>query len=250
MNANQQAAELELLLDRSDSFGSPGYEDFELSSVLTAAQEQYVKSFISSLNNRKGQGFQETEVRNQGLSALIKKGTLLTVSASQVGVLSNGKFFDLPIDFMYCIYEEAILDQLVCNTEDPIVAEVRLIGYNEVSRLLENKYKKPYFKSYGKAMVWRTEFSRITTGILQANPATAKRHELITDGTFNVNGYTIAYLKNPLPIVVDRTTAANVRNCELDESTHWVIINIAKDLMMERVQEQKVQNIESLKDLE
>lgn len=250
MNANQQANELELLLDRSDSFGSPGYEDFELSSVLTAAQQLYVKKFISQLNNRKQQGFQETEIRKQGLSALIKKGTLLSPSASQVGVVSNGKLFDLPLDFMYSVYEEAIIDKLVCNTQDPIVAEVRVMGYNEISRLSENKYKKPYFQYYGKSMVWRTEFSRFTTGILNSAPATAKRHELITDGTFAVNGYTIIYLKNPLPIVVDRITSANVRNCELDESTHRVIIDIAADLMMQRVKEQKIQNIESLQDLE
>jgi len=250
MTANTMADELDKLLDRSDSFGSPGYEDFEISSVLTEAQQLYIKKFIAPLNNRKQQGFQETEIRNQGLSALIRPGISLPVSASQTGVLANGKFFDLPADFMYTIYEEAILDQNVCNTEDPIVAEVRTVGYNEINRLIENKYKKPYFKTYGEAMVWRTEFSRETTGILPSAPATNKRHELITDGSFEVVGYTIMYLKNPLNIVVDRTTVANQRNCELDESTHWVIVEMAKDLMTERVKEQKVQNIESVKDLE
>ena len=116
MTANTMANELELALDRSDSFGSPGYEDFELTSVLTEAQESYIKRFISQLNNRKQQGFQETEVRNQGLSALIRKGATLTVSAVQTDVLSNGVFYDLPTDFMYTIYEEATINQNICNT--------------------------------------------------------------------------------------------------------------------------------------
>ena len=46
MTANEMADSLELKLDRSSSFGSPGYEDFELSSVLTEAQQLYVKKFM------------------------------------------------------------------------------------------------------------------------------------------------------------------------------------------------------------
>jgi hypothetical protein len=58
------------------------------------------------------------------------------------------------------------------------------------------------------------------------------------------------YLKNPSDIVVDRNTPVNQKNCELDESTHRVIIDIATDLMMQRVQEQKVQTVEPFKELE
>ena len=105
MTANEMANELELRLDRSDSFGSPGYEDFDLTSVLTEGQWLYIKKFASELNNRKNQGFEETEVRNQGLSALIKAGLTLSVSASQVGVLDNWVIYDLQDDIMFTIYE-------------------------------------------------------------------------------------------------------------------------------------------------
>ena len=37
MTANEMADALELKLDRSDSFGSPGYEDFELSNYKSGA---------------------------------------------------------------------------------------------------------------------------------------------------------------------------------------------------------------------
>lgn len=251
MDSNTMANELELRLDRSDSFGSPGYEDFEISSVLTEAQELYVKKFISQLNNRKLQGFEETEIRSQGLSALIKRGASLTVSASQTDVISNGKFFDLPADFMYAIYETAVIDKLVCNTLNTYIeVMVKPISHDDVSRLARNKYKKPYYKDYGVGMVWRLVYSRQIDGINPAITATNKRHQLVTDGSFNVTGYSISYLKNPDKIVVDRTTPANRRNCILDESTHNTIVDIAVDLMMNRVKEQKLQNIEGLKDLE
>ena len=68
-----------------------------------------------------------------------------------------------------------------------------------------------------------------------------KRHELITDGTFNINSYRMRYLKNPVDIVVDRTNGNEV-NCELDEFTHEVIVDIARDLMLEVVKEEKLEN--------
>lgn len=249
------ADELELRLDRSDSFGSPGYEDFELSSVLTEAESLYVKKFISQLNNRKSEGFEETEIRNQGLSALIKRGAQLTVSSNQTDVFSNGglngKFFDLPDDFMYCIYEEAKIDQAPCGApKELIVANVKVLGHDEVNRLFRNKYKKPFFKSWGEALVWRLTFSREFDGHDPSVPASSKRHQLISHESFAVVEYSINYLKNSPGIIVDRDITTNQRNCILDESTHSVIVDMAVALMMGRVKEQRVVNSETLKDLE
>src|SRR6056297_653193 len=103
MTANEMADELELKLDRSSSFGSPGYEDFELSSVLTEAQNLFVKKFIDKKNDRKFESFEETEIRGQGLSALLSRGISLSPSSGQIGTFQNGTYFDLPEDFMYCI---------------------------------------------------------------------------------------------------------------------------------------------------
>ena len=254
MTANQMADELERILDRSSSFGSPGYEDFELTSVLNTAETLYIKKFYDELNNRKGKGFQEIEIRNQGLAALIKYAAITTPSTSQVGVIVNssvrGTFFDLPLDHMYTVYEECIIDKTECGTNSPIYAYVIEISHNEMQRFNWSKYKKPYYKSYGDSRVWRSEYARFNDGVNPATPASAKRHELFTDGTFNVTSYNIRYLKNPSQIVVDRTTPTNQRNSELDESTHLVIVQMAADLMMERVKEQKLQIIEPLKELE
>lgn len=251
MTANEQADSLELKLDRSSSFGSPGYEDFELSSVLTEAQHLYIKKFIDELNNRKGKGFQESEIRNQGLGALIKNSPGLSVSLSQMGALPNEKFFDLPLDHMHTIYEHCIINKLVCSSQDePIIVDVIAIGYNEIRRLLNNKYKKPYYKSHGDGRVWRTEYSRQISGILPNEAATPKRHGIFTDGTFNVDFYIMNYLMNPSNIIVDRENPINQRNCELDISTHVTIVDMACDLMMQRVKEQKLQIIEPFKDLE
>jgi hypothetical protein len=250
MTANQMADRLDQELDRVSSFGSPGYEDFDYSDILTKAQHFYVKKYYDELNNRKGAGLQEIEIRNQGLAALITDASSLTVSASQVGILTNGTFFDLPSNHMYTIFEECEIDKIECGTEIPIKATVMHISHNEIQRYEWSKYKKPFYKSYGKARVWRSEFNRSVSGINPANAATAKRHEIITDGTFTVTNYHMRYLKNPENIVVNRTTPANQRNSELDESTHQVIVDIAADMLMQIVKEQKAQLIEPLKELE
>tara|TARA_R100001443_G_scaffold85562_1_gene92254 strand:+ start:4386 stop:5141 length:756 start_codon:yes stop_codon:yes gene_type:complete len=251
MTANEMAAELDQQVDRASSFGSPGYEDFEYSSVLTDAMNVYVKQFIDRKNNRKGESLEETEVRSQGLSALIKRGIALTVSADQTGTFTNGTFYDLPTDFMYTIHEDGTIDKKICTDGvTPISTTFNVIAHDEVSRLEKNKYKKPYYKTYGDAMTWRLVFSRVNDGYTDNTAQTAKRHQLVTDGTFNIERYSINYLQNPPNIVVNRTTAANQRNCILDDSTHLPIIDIAKSLLLERVQERELANMASSKDLE
>ena len=255
MTANQMAAELEEKLDRANSFGSPGYEDEDLTSVLTEAQQLYVKKFFDEVNNRKQKGFEETEIRNQGLSALVKDGDNLSVSADQVGIITNnnvtGKFYDLPDDHMYTIYEQCTIDKKECDTDAFIIGWVMVVAHNEMQRYNWSKYKKPFYRVTGDCRVWRSEFSRKDSGRADNNPVkTDKRHELFTDGTFNVTNYHIRYVKNPLEIVVNRTTTTDQKNCELDTSTHVVIVGIATDLMMQRVKEQKVQTIENFRDLE
>lgn len=250
MTANEMANELDQQVDRATSFGSPGYEDVDYSSVLTDAMHVYIKQFIDRKNNRKGESLEETEVRSQGLSALIERA-VLTASTDQTGVFTNGQFYDLPSDFMYTIHEDGTIDKNICTDGVTRINTIfNVVSHDEVSRLSKNKYKKPYFTTYGDAMTWRLVFSREVSGEDPSAVATAKRHQLVTDGTYNIESYAINYLINPPNIVVDRDTVADQRNCILDESTHLPIIDIARSLLLERVREQDLVNTMSSKDLE
>ena len=185
MTANEMADELELELDRSSSNGSPGYEDLEITSILTKAERLYVKKFIDKKNNRKGESLEETEIRSQGLSALIQRGAILSLSTSQVGVITNGQFFDLPTNFMYCLHEEATIDKTLCDDEDTNIApDIKVIGHDEISKLRKNKYKKPFYKSHGDALVWRLVFSREEDGY---DPSTDKVQGVVLVDTTTSN---------------------------------------------------------------
>ena len=230
MTANEMADKLEFLLDRANAFGSPGYTDVELSSILSSAQIQYTKRFFTHKGNNKQTGFEETEARGQGLSALIQDSGALTTSADQEGVLPNGTFFDLPEDFMFTIYELANIDKPDCT--DDTEAGVRVVSHDEYSRFKGNPYKRPVADNLG-ASVFRMYFNATET---------AKRHEVLTDGTFAVTSYRMRYLKNPVDIAVNRTSPEDQVDSELDEFTHEVIVDLARDLMLETVKEAKIDN--------
>jgi len=247
MTANEMADELELRLDRSYTYGSPGYEDFELSSALTQAQSHYVKSFYSEKNNRKGYGFEESEVRNQGLAELLSS-SVNPLSSDQTGVLTNGFYYDLPLDFMYTVYEEVEIDAKDCDNNN-IIADVKVISHDEIRKLKGNKYKKPSV-NLTEPRIWRTQYSRNINTSSPTVAATNKRHQLITDGIYNIVNYKMNYLINPPEINVDRNTINNQKSCILDESTHEIIIDIARDILLGIVKEQKLQTEIDQKDLE
>ena len=52
-------------------------------------------------------------------------------------------------------------------------------------------------------------------------------HQLITDGTFDIQNYYLTYIRKPVDIVVDTENTLNQVHCELNASTHREIIEIA-----------------------
>jgi len=257
MTANEMANRVEIELDRLTNFSSPGYEDDELSEVLTKSQWYYIKNTLNWKNNKLKEGFEETEVRRQGLSELIKdsvdpSSTGTAISSTQTGTLKNGVFFDLPNDFMIAIMEEATTDKNNCTTtDDKIVAPIYVVSHDEYTKNITNPYKQPYAENnYG--IVWRMNYSREISGFDNAtiSTQTPKRHEVITDGTFNITDYHIRYLKIPYNIIVDRTTPTNQRHCELDESAQETIIDLTVEMLKEITDRQDLKNVQPLSSLE
>jgi len=233
MTANEQADKLDEKLDKVDSFASPGYEDFDYSNFLNDAMIIYIKEFVSPLNMKR-RSFEETELRSQGLSELIKSSSDLTVSNSQDGILPNGVFYDLPNNIISIILEDVISDKAHCITGSKIRPDVRVVSHDEYKRLIRNSFKRPYISDY-EGLVWRMQFSRQVSTYDPADTATPKRVEILTDGTFDIGQYDIRYLEKPPEIVVDRADPTNQRNCVLDDFTHDTIVQIAEDLIRKSI---------------
>lgn len=229
MNANEMAFELLFGFDKINNSDSPGYEDSEISSLLNKAQERFLLQTYSGTNKFK-EGFEETEKRRKDLSELTANVIITTASATQTGTLPNGTLYDLPTNFIYAIKEEVVISS-DDECDDGKRIKVKPITHDEYTINIENPWKQP-----DNTLVWRLDYSRVTDN---TNP---KRHELITDGSYNITAYHLRYLRRLPNIVVDLDTPANQINCILDEITHNRIVDLAVEIALELTVDPRLQS--------
>jgi len=252
MTANEMDFEFLLNFDKVASSGAPGYTEAERSSFLSIAQERYIKTHYHSLGNKYKKGFEHTEKRRTDLKELIRDYQVLTPSSDQDGINKNGTFYDLPEDYMWAIEEDIVTDVVECgesgisrpltgfDLNDYLYAvriPVKPISHDEFIANKHNPFKKPYCDNLqGEGLCWRLDFSRED---LFTNP---QRHELITNGVFGITGYHMRYIRKPNDIVIDNTSPyTNMVNCELSDSTHREIIDIAVGIALENIQDPRFQ---------
>lgn len=208
--------------DKIASLSAPGYEDSEISSMLNEAQERLIKRRINPDGNKYVTGFQETEKRRKELDALLQSsknddGTLKTsVSANQQGkVDNNGIIYDLPSDIWLPVLEWIVTDDS-CNTIKDVIPATD----DEYLQIRKNPFKKPNSR---KAV--RLDSNRYNSKV---------RHEIITDGNYNITEYHVRYIKKPVAIDIENET-----DCELNEMFHREIVDDAVSLALERAQQQR-----------
>jgi hypothetical protein len=228
MTANEMADKLEqVYLNLTNAQFS--YEDLELSSILSSAQQLYFSRYLEKSNINK-YSFEETELRGWGFGPLISDSTL-TLSASQIGVLENGFYFDLPADFQAIILDLPTSNTVKCNSTEKIKPMVEVISHDEYQKAIRNYYKKPYMSgSDGK--FWRMYDS-------------TKRVQLIVPQGVTIDNYRIKYLKSLPNIVVDRITPTNQVNCLLSsepKTIHETIVKLAMELIFTQTGQQVVPN--------
>lgn len=264
MTSVEQADNLLFLLNRANAGSSFSYNDEKLSRVLTIAQWHYVYSFVNKQSNQGGIGFEATEIRGQGLSNLMRE-ELDIPPKTLASMYPNSKVFDLPEDFMWTIDETVEISTDKC---EGIRATVRVVTHDEVSRLSKNIYKRPTVSGVD-ARVWRLyhNYSEnvsvipVTATSLGSDKSVAptteftktikkNRHELILPPNTTSVKYSLRYLKLPRNIIVDKKVGANNVDCELDPQVHQTIVEIARDIMLDTVKEQKMQSTLDLENLE
>ena len=245
MTANEMWENVLVTYDALYSASAPGFVDPEASILLTKAQWYYINQVLNPKNNRNQEGFEETEVRIQGLSALVKDGAQnastdqpTKTGVIQTGILFGEEFWALPSDFMFAIYESVLVDIPVCGTNPPQFARIPVvpISHDEYNLNYYNPYKKPWTNGT-EGIVWRLENRpQLVNGVER------KIHGLITDTTapdnFLVTSYFLRYLKQPRNITVNINTPANQVSSELAEFTHQAIVDIAVKLLSAAVREQ------------
>jgi len=201
-----------ILYDKITNFEAAGYEDEEISRILTKAQERVVLSRYKSLSNQVREGFENTEIRRKELQELVKGVTITTPSLDQTQALPNGVFYDLPTDCLLAVSEEVTIASSVACTNGNRV-RVKPVTHDEYSINVSNPFKKPS----ALRAIWRLDYQ-------------GHKHELITDGAFTVNEYHLRYIQVLQPIIIGAQTvdgATGPLNCELNDILHRRIVDEA-----------------------
>jgi hypothetical protein len=243
MTANQMWENVLVTYDALYSQSAPGFVDPEASILLTKAQWYYILQRLNPKSNRNMEGFEETEIRIQGLSALVKDSQdanppiIELPDNQQTGTLPGEKLWALPVDFMITIYEGCITNIPQCGTTNTFNRIMTIpISHDEYNLNYYNPYKKP-FTDGTEGIIWRLEHGR-----KPVNGTERKIHGLITDSTppddFAVTEYYLRYIKTPSDIVVNLNNPASQVDCELDSLTHQGICDIAVKLLSAAVREQ------------
>lgn len=219
MTANEMKYEFELKFDSLFDYSAPAYDDRQVSYLLTNAQLRIFKDHYNPLANKYRAGFEQNEQRRRDLEQLINSASIsggdISTSSSQIGVHPNGTFYDLPDDFYLAIEENAVL------TGSSIEINVLPVQHDWYRNNVRNPYKQPW-----DDLVWRMDFRREDHGEDGGDSytgRTAKRVELITDGTA-ITDYRVRYIQTPPEIVVATAIPANQRHCILDETLHEEIV--------------------------
>jgi len=176
-----------ILYDKITNFSAPGYEEDEISTFLTKAQERVFYSYYHTLGNKFQEGFESTEARRKELASLVEGITLTVPSANQANVLPNGVFFDLPQDCLFAISEEVTLAS-DDNCIDGKRVRVKPITHDQYSINVKNPFKYP-----DENLVWRLDYND-------------NRHELITMQGATVSEYHLRYIKKLTPIITGAFT--------------------------------------------
>ena len=232
LTAAEMKVEFEILFDKIVNLAAPGYDNEETSLFLNLAQERILKGRLNPKGNKYGDTFEETEKRRKDFSELIRdaidgSGNLTTsISSNQNGILPNGVFFDLPLDFLYAITER-IESDIVCKSGFKQI-DVKPITHDQYNINVDNPFKQP-----DDNLAWRMDFSRESVSSTEK-----KRHEIITDSSYSPKKYYLRYIKRPVDIDIDGAV-----DCELDAAIHREIVAKAVEIALETVQDPRFQSM-------
>lgn len=252
MTSSQMKYEFQLLYDSIAGLHAPPYNDREISTLLTLAQERVIKNRLSPSADNKANTLDETEKRKSEFDQLITNAKV-TSYANTDDNLTNGYFFNLPTNFLYALMERADIkftSKSGCYNVDDTLTDiwVKPMSYDMYLVNKNNPFKKPY-----EEIIWR--FNLESDPNYESPTTSPKRVELLTDGKYIITSYNIRYIKKPNPIIVGTLSQSKAidgfytpTDCQLDSFLHREIVRLAVEDAIEiskdtqRYQTFKIQN--------
>ena len=211
--------EFDLLYNNIMSDQAPGMNDYEVSVILTQAQEEIM---ITLYSGRRLEPFESTEELTEYLAKLVKQAVITEqMSATEAQKIDkNSYLYALPEDLWFKTFEKAVIrdDSLNCRGSKEREVVVVPTTQDELDRTINNP-----FKGHG---------SRRVLSLTPSDHVT----ELISK--YEVLKYIVRYLRRPKPIILTDLSRFGLSingqtsesTCELHEALHRSILERAVQL--------------------
>lgn len=238
MTVQEFKSQFDLLYDNIATKGAPGLDEYEISVLLTLAQEELVKNYNNPESNKLNEGFENSSKRRTDLKELIRDYKTTSQILSDKGISENSTFFVIPDDVFVIKSESVIITDPICGK---INATVVPKTHDEYETQKDNPFKKP-----SKDKVWRLDYNSTEPG--------QNVVELISE--LPIEKYNMRYLKRANPIILTDLNAGDFldsgltileqtqqQTSELDPSIHSEIVRRAVELATLSYKENNLNNI-------
>lgn len=241
MTAAQMKYEFEVGYDRITNFDAPGYNEKEISTFLTKAQEQLVLELYRNGNHYK-------EDFKKSLNMLKDTHNIVAFAAGPYPLSFTG---DLPANVL--VVHNEVADLTTNSSHDYPSGTFTNIPVKPVDDDFyhlnkKNPFKKPSIKN---DLIWRLDY----------HTTTVKQHVYVIEANSTLTKVVVHYYKKPSPIIVmwsaytvgdgsidgvnwSGYTAASL-DCALDPIIHRDIVDRAVKLAYAAIQDEKGYQISS-----
>ena len=192
MTSQEMSLEFDILYNNIASNMAPGIDAYEKSVFLTKAQEQIVTAIYDG-------SFEGSEKLRECINPLVETKTCEedTSNEAKIGVEKDSRFFFLPEDAWYIVYEFITLTSTnPCDSGRQVT--VKPIKVDEYHRIRRNPFRRAR----------KDEVLRLNT-----------EGEIEIVSTYSTYDYSVRYLRKPKPIIIgteDSNLTINGMSTEVD----------------------------------
>ena len=225
MTAAEMHTAVKLGLDKTSSLDIPAYEPEEIDLWLNIAQDRFIKQRLRE--------FELGSKRISDLHQLIITEETTVDPFTAVAKYSNTTSIDLTVEltevFMYYISSKSMITRIIPVMTGAYIDNV-MIDHTKIPSFASTGFNSPRFKN---PVCW-----------IEDNFLYIMHDALTTDYDDASFKFIITFVKQP-DVIKEPATAVD---CELDDSTHQEIVDIAVNLMIENIESPRFgTNIEKLK---
>jgi hypothetical protein len=206
--------------------GAPEIDLYEMSLYLTIAQIEIVKEYYDR-DKDPNSSFELKERARRVLNELVNTASITSKTASNRGIVSESKFYEMSVEPMFIVFETAVLSSSN-SLYDGKVVEVIPITHDNFMTDYYNPFRKP-----NKNKVWRLDISK---------ESAKTTFEVVS--IEDLTSYNVRYVANPDPIILTDlnsdedfsglglTIEGNTAQatCLLNPMVHQEVINRAVEL--------------------